>query len=181
MHPGLALTHFFVVLVVTSASSLLLTAAERRFDRLPTPPKMTSSLSSRCYALSFVSEDSVAAGWVPLPSPMCFTVDPAAREGADWFVAAPPPPYSRRATEAPIAALGDWRPAGADSADVRVPGWPVGVRLRLPATASTGIGRLTASGDATYMVPFRGSLYRLNWPAVYRVRVRRLATAEPAA
>lgn len=175
MQPGLALTHFLAVFVATSTSLLLLAAAERRFDPLPAPREAASSLGTRCNSVSWLDEDSVAARWVPLPSRVCLTAAPVAGEVGGWFVAAPPRPSSRRAGRAPIVALGSWRPAGTDSVDVRLPGWPVGVRLRLPATDSTGIGRLTATGDAAVVIPFQGSLYALNWPSVYRVRVRRLA------
>ena len=182
MRSGLALTHFFAVLVATSTSLLLLAAAERRFDPLPTPPHAASALSSRCYALSFVSEDSAAAGWVPLRSPVCLTGTPTAREGsAGWFIAALPSPDPGRGHQESIAVLGEWRPVGVDSLDVRVRDWPVGIRLRVPATDSLGTGRLTASSDASFVISFRGNLYAINWPPAYRVRVSRLAIRTPAA
>ena len=182
MNPGLAITHFFVLLVAASTCLLLRAAAERRFDPPAAPPGARPVVAPRCYALRFAGEDSVAARWVPLRSPVCLTATPAARDGApSWFIATLSAPDTGLHRRPRFAALGQWRPARPDSLDVRAPGWPVAIRLRLPATDSTGWGRLTASGDASFVIPFRGSLYAINWPAVYRVRVRRLEEGTPAA
>jgi hypothetical protein len=41
-----------------------------------------------------------------------------------------------------------WRPAGSDSLDLILPGWPFGFRFRIPVTDLDAVGRARTSSDA---------------------------------
>ena len=181
MRAGLILTHFFVLLLATSACLLLRAAAERRFDPAAGTPAPTTAIAPRCYSLAIVGPDSASAGWVPLRTPVCLAAAPALGPGATgWRAVLSAPPDSARDGYARRAAPARWRPAGADSLDLIFPDWPVGVRVRIPTAGAVASGRLVATGDSFLVIGFNGGLYAINWPPVYRVRATLVGIRVPA-
>jgi len=180
MRAGMVLPLFVVLLLTASGSLLVRGAAERRFDPVAGTPPPVTALASRCYTLAIQEPDSTS-GWVPLRTPVCLTAAPAAGPGAaGWNAALAAAPDSARYRFARYAAPARWRPVGADSLDLHFPDRPVSVRLRIPTAGAVSRGRLIPQGDVSTVIGFKGSLYAINWPPVYRVHAVRIDFREPA-
>lgn len=177
MRAGPVLLHFFVLLLATTASLLMLGWSERAFPAVPTPPGVVARMAPQCLTLAVA--DSIAS-WISVPRAVRLTTSPARRvpkllSQTAWYdvvVVVPSVPSNYvgyRADHPPR-----WRPAGVDSIDLVVPEWPVAVVMRISSHGDTRGGRLVGYGDSAEVLPFNGAFHVISWPPVFSVRATRI-------
>jgi hypothetical protein len=157
---------------------LLLAWSPREFPDAAVPPGAVSRLAPRCLALAVAD---TTARWIPLPRVVRLTAEragavPTLPPPAGWYdawVSEPAGAYSLRNRDGIDRPL-RWRPAGPDSLDLVITGWPVGGRLRVAISSDSSHGRLVGYGDSFTVVLFNGSPHVISWPPVYAVRAIRV-------
>jgi hypothetical protein len=175
MRAGLLLTQFFALFGTVTAAVLSLAAAEREFDLPSGPQQSVGVVVPRCYTLA-IKGDSTVTSYFPWPNRIQLTAKPdeaSAQYERGWYEVAV------AAKDTITTRLGyymhapRWRPAGLDSLDITLPGWPIVTRMRIPDHDQFAEGRLIAQGDSWQVLPFNGSWHIINWPAVRTVRAVR--------
>lgn len=91
----------------------------------------------RCYAVVY----NVTYTPHPLPTLLRISPEPAGDRFPElhW--------YAGEARRAGVTSPAWWAELDSDSLDVRVPDWPIGVRMRLPSEGAAVRGRVTLSDD----------------------------------
>jgi hypothetical protein len=149
MRTGPTIALYFALFFATAAGILIYATGERDF-RLPGGvPRDTAALAGGCYALVFGDEFHRSIDPVQqLPTAVQLTAV-AVTDGyfTGWYRAkgATADTLTRSREFGWGEAL--WRPAGPDSLDVRYLGWPLGIRMRLPADGESLRGRVLLNGD----------------------------------
>jgi hypothetical protein len=174
MQQGLVFVHFFALLTSVAAATLSREWSRREFPELP---GSQNTSSPRC--LRLLARDS-AANWFPVPPVVALdttrsSVSTLTASTGDWYAArALVRSNAERYAREPVNISPGWGPAGRDSLDITIPGFPESARLRISSKEDTSSGRLVIFGDVSIVLPFNGSNHILNWPPVEFVQAVRI-------
>jgi hypothetical protein len=165
------LVQFYALLAVTTTGILSAAAARWDFDQLrgSTPP--LAQLAPRCVAIVLGTEVGEPTHEFAMPPRLQLDTSRASwgKPIPGWYQVIPETDYRVMDDRGYVHGPSMWQPAGSDSIDVVLGGWPMSLRLRIATSPAVAGGRLVAFGDVSSVMPFKGENHIVNWPPVYSV------------